>query len=85
MLQFGWTLSCFLDTGSVWWHGDTPFSDLETFAERIKTSVGIGCSVFIDPFGNRNPWSFAIEVAEPLDSSFSLRNPKLILRFSRIF
>ena len=81
----GWTLSCFFDTGSVWWHGDTPFSNLETFAERIKTSVGIGCSVFIDPFGNRNPWSLAIEVAEALDSSFSLRNPKLILRFSRIF
>ncbi len=81
----GWTLSCFLDTGSVWWHGDAPFSNLETFSERIKTSIGIGCSVFIDPFGNRNPWSFAIEVAEALDSSFSLQNPKLILRFSRIF
>ena len=81
----GWTLSCFLDTGSVWWHGDTPFANLETFSERIKTSIGIGGSVFIDPFGNLNPWSFAIEVAEALDSSFSLRNPKLILRFSRIF
>lgn len=81
----GWSLSCFFDTGSVWWHGDTPFSDFETFSEGLKASVGIGCSVFIDPSGTRTPWSFAIEVAEPLDSSFSLRNPKLISRFSRIF
>ena len=81
----GWTLSCFLDTGSVWWHGDTPFSNFGTLAERLKTSVGIGCSVFIDPFGPQAPWSLVIEVAEPLDSSFSLRSPGLILRFSRIF
>ena len=81
----GWTLSCFLDTGSVWWHADTPFSDFETFTERIKASVGIGCSVFIDPFGPRTPWSLAIEIAAPLDSSFSLRNPKIISRFERIF
>ena len=81
----GWSLSCFLDTGSVWWHGETPFPNFETFSERLKTSVGIGCSVFIDPSGTRTPWSLAIEVAEPLDSSFSLRNPKLISRFSRIF
>ena len=81
----GWTLSCFLDTGSIWWHGDTPFSNFETFAERLKTSVGIGCSVFIDPFGIPTPWSLAFEVSEPLDASFSLRNPTLILRLDRIF
>ena len=81
----GWTLSGFLDTGSVWWHNDTPFSDFETFTERIETSVGVGCSVFIDPFGPRIPWSFAIEVAHPLVSSFTLRNTKLISRFERIF
>ena len=81
----GWTLSCFLDTGSVWWHGDAPFSNFETFRTRIKTAIGIGCSVFIDPFGTFAPWSIAVEVAEPLDASFSLRNPKLILRLERIF
>ena len=81
----GWTLSCFLDTGSIWWSGDTPFSNFETFAERLKTSIGIGCSIFIDPFGTPTPLSIAFEVSEPLDSSFSLRNPILILRLDRIF
>ena len=82
---FGWTLSCFLDAGSVWWYGDAPFSDFETFMTRFKTSVGIGCSIFWDPFGNPEPWGFALEVAEPLNSSFSLRNPSLILRWERMF
>ena len=82
---FGWTLSCFLDTGSVWWHGDAPFSDLDNFMTRLKTSIGVGCSVFVDPFGNPSPWSLALEVAEPLDSSFSLRNPIIILRLDRMF
>ncbi|MYC76253.1 hypothetical protein F4X10_10870 [Candidatus Poribacteria bacterium] len=82
---FGWTLSCFLDTGSVWWHDDAPFSDLENFMTRLKTSIGVGCSVFIDPFGNPPPWSLALEVAEPLDASFSLRNPSIILRLDRMF
>ena len=81
----GWTLSCFLDAGSVWWYDDTPFSDFENFTTRLKTSVGVGCSVFWDPFGNPSPWSLALEVAEPLDSSFSLRNPSIILRLDRMF
>ena len=68
---FGWTLSCFLDTGSVWWHDDAPFSDLEDFTTRLKTSIGVGCSVFVDPFGTPSPWSLALEVAEPLNASFS--------------
>ncbi len=82
---FGWTLSCFLETGSVWWHGDAPFANSDAFTERLKTSVGIGGSIFIDPFGNMKPWSLAVEVSEALDSSFSLRNPILALRFDRIF
>ena len=82
---FGWTLSCFLDTGSVWWHDDAPFSDLENFTTRLKTSIGVGCSIFVDPFGNPAPWSLALEVAEPLDASFSLRNPIIILRLDRMF
>ena len=83
---FGWTLSCFLDTGSIWWHGDAPFSDFETFTTQIKTSIGVGCSVFIDPFGTLAPWSVGVEVAVPLDLSFSsLRNPKILLRLDRIF
>ena len=83
---FGWTLSCFLDTGSTWWHGDAPFSNFEAFTTQLKTSVGVGCSVFIDPFRTLSPWSVAVEVAEPLDSSFSsLRNPKILLRLDRIF
>ncbi len=82
---FGWTLSCFFETGSVWWHGDAPFANSDAFTERLKTSVGIGGSIFIDPFGNMKPWSLAVEVSEALDSSFSLRNPILTLRFDRIF
>ncbi|RKU19596.1 hypothetical protein C6500_10525 [Candidatus Poribacteria bacterium] len=81
----GWTLSCFLDTGSVWWHDDAPFSDFENFTTRLKTSIGVGCSVFVDPFGNPSPWSLALEVAEPLNASFSLRNPLIILRLDRMF
>ena len=81
----GWTLSCFFDAGSIWGHNDAPFANFETFTERIKTAIGIGCSVFIDPFGPPTPWSAAIEVSEPLDSSFSLRNPIIILRLDRIF
>ena len=83
---FGWTLSGFLDTGSIWWHGDTPFSDFEDFTTQLKTSIGIGCSVFIDPFGTLSPWTLAVEIAEPIGSSFSsLRNPKILLRLDRIF
>ena len=82
---FGWILSCFLDTGSIWQHGDAPFDDFQTFTEQLKTSVGVGGTVFIDPFGNMPPWSLTFEAAEALDSSFSLRNPILILRFDRIF
>ena len=81
----GWTLSCFLDAGSVWWYDDTAFSDLENFMTRLKTSIGIGCSVFVDPFGNPSPWSLSLEVAEPLNSSFSLRNPSITLRLERMF
>ena len=81
----GWTLSCFLDAGSVWWSDDAPFSDFEDFMTQLKTSVGIGCSVFWDPFGNPTPWSLALEVAGPLGSSFSLRNPNVILRMARMF
>ena len=82
---FGWILSCFLDTGSIWRHGDAPFANFQTFTEQLKTSVGVGGSIFIDPFGNMKPWSLAVEVSEALDSSFSLRNPILALRFDRIF
>ena len=82
---FGWTLSCFLDTGTVWWHGEAPFSDFDTFMAQFKTSIGVGCSVFIDPLGDPNPWILVVEVAEPLDASFSLRNPRLLLRMDRTF
>ncbi len=81
----GWSLSCFLDAGSIWWHNDAPFSNFETFTEQIKTAIGVGCSVFIDPSGPFPPSSVGIEVAEPLDSSFSLREPIVILRLDRIF
>jgi len=82
---FGWALNCFLDAGSVWWHDDAPFSDLEGVMTRLKASIGVGCSVFVDPFGNPSPWILALEVAEPLDASFSLRNPITILRLDRMF
>lgn len=81
----GWSLSCFLDTGSVWWYDEMPFSDFEDFMTRLKTSIGIGGSVFADPFATDSPWSLGVEVAEPLDSSFSLRSPIIILRLDRIF
>lgn len=80
----GWTLSCFLDAGSVWWHNDAP-SDFEDFTTRINASIGVGCSVFVDPFENSTPWSLALEVAEPLNASFSLRSPSIILRLDRMF
>ena len=80
----GWTLSCFLDAGNVWWHDDVA-SDFENFITRIKTSIGVGCSVFVDPFGNSAPWSLGVELAEPLNASFSLRNPSIILRLDRVF
>ena len=82
---FGWTLSCFLDAGRVWWYDEVPFSDLEDFMTRLKTSIGVGCSVFVDPFGNPTPWSLALEVAEPLNASFSLRTPSITLRLGRMF
>ncbi len=82
---FGWTLSSFLDVGKVWWYDDSPFSDFDTFASQFKTAVGIGCSVFIDPSGDPAPWSLALEVAEPLNASFSIQNPQIILRLDRIF
>ena len=81
---FGWTLSCFLDAGNVWWHDDMA-SDFENFITRIKASIGVGCSVFVDPFGNSAPWSLGVELAEPLNASFSLRNPSIILRLDRVF
>ena len=81
----GWTLSCFLDAGSVWWHDEVPFSDLEDFMAQLKASIGVGCSVFVDPFGNSSPWSLGVELAEPLNSSFSLRTPGIILRLDRMF
>ena len=81
----GWTLSCFLDAGRVWWYDDAPFSDFEYFMTQLEASVGVGCSIFWDPFGNPEPLSVALEVAEPLNSSFSLQNPSVILRLGRMF
>ena len=82
---FGWSLSCFLDAGRVWWHGDAPFSSLDAFTTQFKASIGVGCSAFIDPSGDFAPWTVGLEVAEPLDASFSLRNPRIILRLDRMF
>ena len=81
---FGWSLSCFLDAGRVWWHGEAPFSSLDAFTTQFKASIGVGCSAFIDPSGDA-PWTIGLEVAEPLDASFSLRNPRIILRLDRMF
>ena len=81
----GWTLSCFLDTGVVWWHNEEPFSDIDTFMAQLNTSIGIGCSVFLGPSGDTNPLILVVEVAEPLDASFSLRSPGLLLRMDRTF
>lgn len=82
-VALGWTLSCFLDTGQVWWFDENPFAD--AFMRQLKTSIGIGFSGFIDPVGEASPWSVAVEIAEPFITSFSLRDPKLILRLERIF
>lgn len=81
----GWSLSCFLDAGRVWWYDDAPFSDFEYFMTQLEASVGVGCSIFWDPFGNPEPLSVVLEVAEPLNSSFSLRNPSVTLRLGRMF
>jgi len=69
----------------VWWYDEMPFSDFAGFMTRLKTSIGIGGSVFADPFATASPWSLGVEIAGPLDSSFSLRSPKVILRLDRIF
>ena len=84
-IALGWTLSCFLDTGMVWWHNDAPFSDFDTFIAKLNTSIGVGCSVFVSPSVDANPWILVVEVAEPLDASFSLRNPGILLRMDRTF
>ena len=81
----GWTLSSFLDAGRVWWHDESAFSDFDALTTQFRTSVGVGCSVFIDPLGDLAPLSLALEVAEPLSASFSLRNPQITLRLDRIF
>ena len=84
-VALGWTLSGFLDTGTVWWHGEAPFSDFDAFMAQLSTSIGVGCSVFIDPLGDANPLILVVEVAEPLDTSFSLRSPRVLLRMDRTF
>lgn len=81
----GWALSGFLDAGKVWWHGDAPFSDSDPFVAQFRTAVGVGCSIFVDPSGDPTPLSIVLEVAEPLDASFSLQNPTITLRLDRIF
>jgi len=77
----GWTLSCFLDSGRAWWYDDDAFSGFDEF----NTAIGVGCSIFMDPSEDLPPWSVALEVAEPLNASFSLREPQIILRLDRIF
>ena len=82
-LHIGWTLSCFLDTGQVWWVNETPYMD--AFISDLKTSIGIGFSFFMVPDGKQEPWSVGLEIAEPLSPTLSLRNPMLILRLGRVF
>ncbi len=82
-LHVGWTLSCFLDTGQVWWANENVYAD--TFVRQLKTSIGIGCSFFMVPVDEQTPWSIGLEIAEPLSPTLSLRNPMLILRLGRIF
>ncbi|MXY28712.1 hypothetical protein F4Y59_11190 [Candidatus Poribacteria bacterium] len=81
----GWTLSCFLDSGRAWWYDDVAFPDFGEFTAQFNTAIGVGCSVFMDSSGGLGPLSIALEVAEPLSASFSLRNPQIILRLDRIF
>ena len=81
----GWTLSCFLDSGRAWWYDETAFPDLGEFTAQFNTAIGVGCSIFMEPSEDLPPWSVALEVAEPLNASFSLRDPQIILRLDRIF
>ncbi|RKU38904.1 hypothetical protein C6496_05235 [Candidatus Poribacteria bacterium] len=81
----GWTLSCFLDSGRAWWYDDVAFPDFGEFTAQFNTAIGVGCSVFVDSSGGLGPLSVALEVAEPLSASFSLRDPQIILRLDRIF
>ena len=81
----GGTLSCFLDTGNVWWYGETPFSGISDFMTQLKASVGIGGSIFVDPAGDRDPLSFSVELARPLDSATVWQTPRIILRLERMF
>ena len=81
----GWTLSCFLDSGRAWWYDEVAFPDLGEFTTQFNTAIGVGCSVFVDSSGDLGPLSVALEVAEPLSPTFSLRDPQIILRLDRIF
>ncbi len=81
----GWTLSCFLDSGRTWWYDDVAFPDFGELSAQFNTAIGVGCSIFMDPSGDLPPWSVALEIAEPLSASFSLRDPQIILRLDRIF
>ena len=82
-VALGWAFSCFLDTGQVWWFDERPS------LERLKTSIGIGFSLFTVPLGERQPLSVAVEIAVPLRdiASWSAfrQQRQILLRLERIF
>ncbi len=84
----GWAFNSFFDAGQVWWFDEQPFSDF-SIRERLKTAVGIGFSVFVDPLGDRTPRSLAVEIAVPLKDfpklPSRLQDAQIIWRLERMF
>ena len=79
----GWALTTFLDVGRVWWFNENPFHEFSL--NQLKASIGFGFSYFMNPPGQRQPLSTAIEIALPLNNEESVTKPVLILRLERMF
>ena len=84
----GWAFSCFLDTGQVWWFDETPFADF-SIQERLKTSIGVGFVLFVEPPGEGQQRSLGVEIAVPVRhlanwSSFQ-QNRQILWRLERMF
>ncbi len=79
----GWALSTFMDIGQIWEYDDNIFTDF-TFNE-IKTSVGIGFSIFVSPLGSPYPITNVFDFSIPITRDSTLRKPKLFWRLERMF
>ncbi len=79
----GWSLSTFIDIGQVWQYDENPFSDLSV--QDFKSSIGVGFSFFVSPFGSPHPLTNAFDISLPLTLDSSLRTPRIVWRLERMF